>query len=1342
MKNKFIKFVSSVLIAAFLISCFAVFSFADTTSADAGASDENESPLTVLTNRTFNEGWNYDNGFNVNQANHNFEVEYEQTEDYNYNYYTRIEGTSINEGYLEAYYGSNSATSGSTVFEFDIKTDDITDLGNIAYTYRKENNSAMCTIPLAAIRENILYLPDSATIDVTNTLRVAPDPDYVIGNTDNEWIRVAFVIEVDQKICPVCGNITVLPPNTGESETICCEDKPGAVIAARMKKCMTINVYYGYADTFNPENALEARKGIVSEGDTHLNNTYHYQIQVTNLTTPEYFRIGFPSQGKNNFGSSILIDNVKLYNGATLPTELTEYGVNVNENAAKTVEILGGQKTVTQYINEGLVMKVGVNNSLKKGQKAALLSSAEGNIAYGAPVEIDGTVYVPLQSVLDWVGYPMYAHEDGVSFDISTESGSTFIGIGRSLATANGELIQLKAAPALATDERTGIQYIVVALDDIETLFSGYYVTYDEMGLIIISGAPNLVNRETDLNLILDICKQFVYDYADEDTIYDEVKSNTNNFQHPYIIANQDNFDSIYNSQSANVKSYIASIKAQADDIYNEYTTQKTDEEGNLIEKKYAYLADEIININTLVEEDYANNGYDYAIGQLKESGEYNNKILTLAFAYQVTRDAKYALLAYDMAVSMSKWVHWGPAYFISLADAVTPYALAYDWLYNIWKSEGCDLSVVENALYKLGLLPGYYSTNGLECEILSNQGDFSAYTNRTDSWNVLGTSAMVIASLALLGVGDNMNADGRTNELYSDLFITQSAFMIENNIKTLTDVGLDMYAPDGSFLSSPYYWGRATNALSMLSWALITSVGDDCGLMRTCGVDNTWYYAYQIEYSMSSLIYAEGYQYWAYHDAPIGYSATEMSFFASNVLKNIDFATLRLAQLGKKPVTMWDILAYKDSYDNLDLSSVKLELDYVIENCEGIVSRSSWEDGALFVGIMGNRNDADGGQIDSGNFVYSNMGFNWICDLGGENHGVANYTNIDKRYTYYRMNGDGNNVVVLTSNTAMSSGQLLGAGGTLNDYAYNEHGMYALIDNSAVYGSAVNIATRGMLLTNDRSTMVIQDYLTFTKVTSCASIIHTPASNIIISSDGRTAYLQQQIDGQTKCIRASILSASTSITFEKGNATKGLLGNTTGRDENNREQISRKGYQKLYIQVKDVLAFDCAVVFEVVATAGASDPVKYNRTELASWNEDLITDVYVAPVVDEYERTTPLLDDIIEYTEKAEKLYNNGYAFSTKLKDFYQHLVLAEACVKDYEPTGQIASKPERQEWSDRYYYVEKDKSGTIIEESGYKVLFNTFKQELNNSIGLSEEIGVGLSGYIAPTPAEEAAK
>ena len=853
MKNKLTKLISSVLILAFLVSCFTVFVFADN-----GAEAQAEDGVTLLINRTFDEGWNYANGFGSNIGNHKFTIEYEETDDYNYNYYCRVTDDDDTFGYIDLQYGDYAVTYGNTLAEFDIKTDDITNIENLFYIRGTISNKTY-DFNLVSIRNNAINLITADTNNYKNST------DYLAGKAEHEWMHLAFVVTLSQRRCPSCGTVTVIEPGQDETVKICCYDEEtgegDGVIVAKMEKLIGIRVYFGASETFNPDQAIEA--SALGQESKNFYATYYYDATFEGLASVDSFRLGLPSNSKE--AQSYCVDNVRLYNGSDRPIDVSKYGYgkNVNESQAKTEEIFSSssEKTALQYLNEGLAMKVGVNYCLSKNVRKSILTDSKTGKAYGAPIKIDGTVYVPLQAFLDWIGYPMFAHEDNKSFDISTENGSTFLTIGRDTATANGSIIQLTKAPSLVKDAETEEQYIVVALDDIGNLFEGYYVTYDEMGLIVIAQGKDLFNRETDLTLMLDLMKSFIYDDKTSTEFYNEVKAYTNDFAHPYLVANQDDFDSLneaYNSAVGNeeLRSYLTTLMLEAKEIYNYYTSVDTEvidenEKVTIVRVPadafgtYSKLAFEIVNPHELVETAKLNNGYSYVAGRLSEIVEYAEDLRALAFAYQVTRDKNYAMIAYDMAVSLSKWEHWGPDYFIHCAEATSAYALAYDWLYNIWTTLGYDLGVVENAIFVKGVNQGYLSSNGREIDtkLFRNQDSEFKYSTLTNNWNVVGTSGMVISSLAILGTNYLTTLENRGDEKYAD-FELQASWLLENNIKSLMNIGLDMYAPDGEYTASPSYWSYSTNALSLMVWALNTSLGNDLGLMNTWGMDKTFYYA------------------------------------------------------------------------------------------------------------------------------------------------------------------------------------------------------------------------------------------------------------------------------------------------------------------------------------------------------------------------------------------------------------------------------------------------------------------------------------------------------------------
>ena len=1326
MKNKFIRLISSILVLAFLLSCFAVLSFADDSAApEDGAEDTNED-VTLLINRTFDEGWNALNGFTSGIKTQSFNIEYEETKEFLYNYYCRVLANTTVDGYLELRYGTNAADYGPTILELDLKTDDYNNLGNILYGRAPGGNNGQI-INLASIVNNKLQLVDPGVLTLSSKQAESNTSNYVVGSLADGWVHVAFVYTVNQRRCPSCGTIHDLNPDIVDSMIICCKDGSeegdglgSGVTVAKMDKVVSLRTYFGYTETFDMTNAIEA--GSKSKEDKDLNATYYYDSVLDSIANIDIHRLGMPS-ASGIVGQSYCVDNVKLYNGSATSVKFgaEEYGKNVSTAVAKTVEILsaGASKTTMQYINDGLIMKVGSTWALSKGERISIMD--KDGVAYGAPVKVDGQVFVPLQAVLDWVGYPMFKHDDNLSFDISTESGSTFVTIGRPTATAGGQVIELSAAPGMATDDVTGEQYIVVALADVEKLFNGYQVTYDDMGLIVVTEDTgiegNIINRSSDLDIMLDLMKTFLFDVATGDEIYDTIKTNTNDFQHPYILANAEKFAALKaayaavegdENYDATLKAYLTAIMIEADTIYGRYSNaDPAASEGK-------YLAADIVNPE--IEDE--NGGYDKYNGRLDAIVTYATELRLLALASQITGDAKYACLGYEFALSLAKWEHWGPAYITNTADAVSAYAMAYDWFYNAWVDLGYDVSLIEQAIYTNGIYEGYRSSTGLDCDHPSNQSEkdnsTTKYNTDSSSRNAGVTSGMVVASLAIIG----------SEWLTETENIVNVKWLIENNIKTLISVGLDAYAPDGSFAESPSYWSYSTNGLYTMIWALNGSFGGDMGLSTTWGLDKTFYYAIQTEFKVFG---DAGYKYWSYHEAPEGYQNTEMFFYAAVVVGDNGIAAIRAEQLTKKPVSVFDLLAYDAAFIAAELPA--LDLDYRLESVEGFVTRSDWADGSIVLGVMGGDNDNVNGQIDSGNFVYTSQGYNWFVDLGGENPGVANLHNADYRYGYYRNNAEGNNVFYVTSENSLAYGQATTGGGVITDYVTNEYGMYAIIDNNESYGSIVNSAHRAILFTNNRNTVVIQDEVNFKLVYSSVWVAHTTAEYIQISEDGRTAFLRQPTgnEGEYVWLRVSLVSENKSMKFELMDAYSFMLSKTyatnfsttLGGEAEYDRSMKDTGLQKLVINHKNALSFHAAIVIEVVENDFTELPVQYNWTSIVDWNKEtpIIQESFTAIEEDTTIPPTPNITDIKTYTEMAGKYIDNGYAFSTRIADFYYAMRIVAHNVKTYEPSGMI------QEIKEVY--------SAYLDYQNYLAQFNLFRDYINGHLAETDPIARYLCGY-----------
>ncbi len=1342
MKKKSIKLISSLLILAFLVSCFSVFAFASTDAQDDSES-VTEDDITLLVNRTYDEGWNYLNGFTSGIADNKFSIEYEETEDFGYNYFCRIESVNGASGYINLKYnGKHSLEYGNTVFELDLKTDDICKFTNGAkdsnlYPIIYSNVASKTDIPLAGIVDNHLVLPAAGSV-ATDTI-----VSFDVGSLGDEWLHLAYVVTAGQRKCTECGKVYDLDENTNKSAPLCClvtetkkneatgkdeEVVVGGIAPADMTKILTIRVYYGYSDTFDPANAAASPK---KTKDINLDETYYYDISIENYDKILSMYVGTPKNSAIR-GQSYLIDNVKAYNGSAIPgVKVTGYGEKVDETVAKTETIISADSgmTVMEYINNGIVMKVGSNYNLIRGKKAAIFE--EEGAAYGAPVKIDGEVYVPLQAILNWVGYPMYQHDDGVSFDISTESGSTFITIGRSTATANGQTVELSAAPRILKDAETEQEFVVVSKNDIEILVPGYAMTYDEMGIIVVSTGGELFNRSSDLELMLDIMKSFIFEDKSSNEIYEDAKVQTNNFAHPYLFANQEEFDALNaayklaegaEGYDADLKGYLASLVADAADVYAKYAN--TDD---VIAETNKYLKEELVNPYVGVSAKLSNNGYNFYTGSNEELVVYAEEIRLLALAYQITGDLKYASIAYEMAVDLSNWSHWAPAYFLNCADATAAYATAYDWLYNVWTSESCnfDITPIETAIYQKGIYNGYIFTTGgtINDEVNSNQGVFAIYTERTDNWNVVGTSGMMIASLAILGSEFVSSPVGSPD---TDA-MTHIKTILDSNIKTLTEKGLDAYAPDGSYIQSAEYWSYSTGALMRMIWALENTTGSSLGLANLWGLENTFYYAYQVEYKVAPTeTNTTGYEYWNYHEAANGVLNTDTFFYAAELLGDDVIGAIRHDQLATKKASMWDVLAYDAKYADVDVASANISRDYFLESCEGFISRSDFSDKAVLVGMMGGPNDAPSGQIDSGNFIYASGGFTWFGDLGSDNKLLYEYLNDDHRYNYYRITGEGNNVVLLSTASLSGTftyGQTLAAGGVFSKYYTDEYGLYAVLDNTDVYTGKVSNASRGILFTNNRSTVVVQDDIRFNGAQACTWVVHSAAESIVLSEDGRTAYLTQKVNGMDSYLRITLLEPGDAhgLRFEKVSTKQNIL-STTHKDSHSTllgyaPENDRSALTRLVIKQGEQTSFQCAVVIENIATLTSSKPVEYEYTELSLWNESMIKESFTAAESNDDYLETPEVSNIVMYTEEARGYIDNERAFSIRFREFYRAMVHVASIIKTYEPTGQIS--------------IVDGGDDAVAEYKEYLVKFDYFRGDINEYVTNTQSLSTYITGY-----------
>ena len=706
-----------------------------------------------------------------------------------------------------------------------------------------------------------------------------------------------------------------------------------------------------------------------------------------------------------------------------------------------------------------------------------------------------------------------------------------------------------------------------VALDKIE----GFFTLENEMGLIFIDKEPITLTTKDDQAYLLELAHSFIFeipyakitakDYApatsEERTAFLTLGTDVRelllkrNNTHPFLFGTQEIFDklrAIYNSKDGSEEyNYITSLIARADKYLCELPALNESGDGLL----------EAIPM----PEGY-NDCYDVG-GRHSDSETQLQKLIHAAFAYQMTLDERYARHTYYCVLSILDRLHWGPGHFLNCSGAAGRLSMIYDWLYNAWREMNLDTDTVKDGLYRQGIHHGYNSVILDSCDFPSpKQGTGWRFKLKPDNWNSVCNSGMILSSLLILNDGiDGVITEERYEKTTELLGASLTSTMQPHLV-------MHQYAPDGSYVESNSYWAYGTVNLMNSMAALYDSIGTDLGLHHACGMDKTCYYA----------VYSESCEFvgWNYHDGSLGAQDTSSFNQFATISGDNTLYSIRKNQLEKgKYITILDMMYHPVVRNRVAPPLTSLPLDYAMVGIDAFTVKNGWDKGSLFAGMIGGYNPEGGShnQIDSGAFIYHNLGKLWFTDLGSDyynSRGIKNGIGYFGNYALYRRNAEGNNCLCLT---ALPYGQLLNTSGYMTEYHSGDGASYSVIDNREVYGiDKVEYARRGMLLTNNRRTLVIKDELGFTGTETAFTTAHFESDKIsaTLNEDGTKCTLTHR-DGERIFVRAI------GGKMELLDAKQPLLTGTEPAEG----EYSRDNYSRLVIRHENVKSVNCSFIID-----------------------------------------------------------------------------------------------------------------------------------------------------------------
>ncbi len=701
----------------------------------------------------------------------------------------------------------------------------------------------------------------------------------------------------------------------------------------------------------------------------------------------------------------------------------------------------------------------------------------------------------------------------------------------------------------------------------------GFNTVYEGMGLLFLdnNSFPTL-SLENDLVAILSFAHKFIFD-IDVITLGKSYAPATNeeregfktvgnkllklfkerNNTHPYLFGSQDIFDKLRASYASGKDTelcrHLKTIVKKADDLLLEHVPALNENGDGLVEP--------------MTPSGYGETEYDVG-GRHSNSEAHLTNLTYSAIAYLITNEERYARHVYFAALGIINRLHWGPGHFLNCSGATMRLASIYDWLYNAWESLGLDTGAIRRGIYTQGLHHGFNSVVHDRCDFPSpQQGTGWRFKLKPDNWNSVCNDGMIVGSLAILGDGID---EYISSEEYANVTELLGACITSTMQPHLV---FTQYAPDGSYVESNSYWAYGTTNLITSMAALYDSLGTDLGLHNACGFDKTCYYAINTE--------SAEFIGWNYHDGHLSSQNTSCFNPLATISGDSQLYAIRNNQLREgKEITVLDILYHPEvrEQDMPELSA--LPLDYAMDGIDAFSVRNGWKKGSLYAGMIGGENAIGGShnQVDSGAFVYHNLGKLWFTDLGSDyynSRGIANGEGYFSNYALYRRNAEGNNTLALKS---LPFGQLLGKRGAMVEYSSKDSTSYCIIDNKEVYGEdKVRSAKRGMLLTNDRKTLVIKDEIEFTDVDSAFTTAHFESDKISaeILDDGKKCVLTHK-DGEK--IYVTLVGDGM---LEIANCTDALLegtGPATG-------EYPRDNFQRLVVRYDNVKTVNTAFVID-----------------------------------------------------------------------------------------------------------------------------------------------------------------
>ena len=475
-----------------------------------------------------------------------------------------------------------------------------------------------------------------------------------------------------------------------------------------------------------------------------------------------------------------------------------------------------------------------------------------------------------------------------------------------------------------------------------------------------------------------------------------------------------------------------------------------------------------------------------YKVGPRLQFFAYKNRILTLALAWRLEGDIRYAQQAEREMLAAADYPDWNPGHYLDTAEMTAATALGYDWFHDVLLPE--SQTTIRTAIVDKGLKTS-------RCFYREGRGP----TARTDNWGIVTNAGLAMGAMAV----------AETNPRLAAAVLGQALRRVAP--------GMARFGADGTYPEGLAYWRYATEHAVKLIASLEAGFGSDFGIGSIGGFANAG------NHPLRAIGPSGKVANFSNATEKLG-AAPQLYWLARRYQRPVDAWQAR--NLSRKAWSPLHLLWY--SPDTLRPGTAGFEPS-VLSSVQTAFLRGGWRSGRTgYAAVKGGANYWSHSHPELGSFVFDLKGRRWASDLGKDDFNLPGYFDPSRRRQYYRLSTRGQNTLRIDGREQPSS-----ASASVRHFEVEADRSEVVLGLADAYPAATAVR-RGVALLQRRA-LLIQDEVTASSPVSVRWAMHTRA-DIILGSDGTSATL---LDGDEKITARILPTGGTTPRFTVASAER-----------------------------------------------------------------------------------------------------------------------------------------------------------------------------------------------------------